>query len=121
VERSATSGDTERLGDTGDAGSVTRNHAAYRVNDANNAGDAPSSTPGAEDDARARDDDPEKAVSRVLTHPLVAEALALFAPPNIDVRLPDGSKWSMRRNPAEGRPQAEAAVQDRTPRTAKGV
>jgi hypothetical protein len=97
----APSGDTERFGDTGDAGSVTRNDAAYRVNDANNAGDAPSQLSVSNGSLVAVPHaDP---IRRVLTHPTVAEAIAIFAPSEVRVRLPDGTTQTVQ----VGSPEAD--------------
>jgi hypothetical protein len=94
-------GDAAGLGDADGADSVTPNPPIRPVNDAGDADDAPSlplRSEGEGDREPSVEKDPYQAV---LCDPLVAEAISVFAPPEVRVRLPDGSKQVVRLAPPE--------------------
>jgi hypothetical protein len=85
-------------GGSGDAlfgESVTRDRLDLLTGDAGDAGDA-SSLPLEKKSplsASVASADPAEDPERVLRHPLVAEAIELFAPEAVEVRLPSGRAW----------------------------
>jgi hypothetical protein len=91
---SAEAGDAETSGDGANSDSVTHKVAESRANDDGDARDGPS-TPVNEEPEPARNPTPEDQVNHVLQHPLVNEAIGLFDPADIQVRLADKSTWAV--------------------------